>query len=310
MFVDPGRAARTRLTADSESLPSDRPGGHNEVMDHEALADFLRRRREAIRPAEVGLPDGVRRRTAGLRREEVAQLTGMSVDYYSRLEQARSTQPSPQMVRALSRALRLSDDETAHVYRLAGHAVPDRTGPSSYVRPTLLFVLDQMRDAAAFVCSDTYVVLAQNDVARLLMGDLVPADIGFRSSLAWQWFVDPHGRAQVPEPDRITHSQITVADLRAAWARRRDDADMAELVDNLLAHSAEFAELWARHEVAVRRMQQKTFRTAVGPITLDCETLATDVNQTLVVLTPPAGSSALEDLKLLGVVGSQPLNQG
>lgn len=258
-----------------------------------------------MQPAEVGLPAGTRRRTAGLRREEVAQLTGMSVDYYSRLEQARSTQPSPQMVRALARALRLTRDETDHLYRLSGHAVPDRTGPSTHVRPALLFVLDQMRDAAAFVCSDTYIMLAQNDLARLLMGDLVPQDKGYRASIAWQWFVEPDGRTRVPEPQRHTHSQITVADLRAAWARRRDDADMRELVDNLLAHSAEFAELWARHEVAVRRMQQKTFHTAVGPITLDCETLATDDSQTLVVLTPPAGSSALQDLQLLRVVGRQ-----
>ena len=278
-------------------------------MDRDALADFLRRRREAMRPAEVGLPEGVRRRTAGLRREEVAQLTGMSVDYYSRLEQARSTQPSPQMLRALARALRLTDDESDHLYRLAGHAVPDRGGPSSHVRPALLFVLDQMRDAAAFVCSDTYIMLAQNDLARLLMGDMVHGDKGFRSSMAWQWFTDPHARDDAALQDHPTHSQITVADLRAAWARRRDDPDMTELVDNLLTHSTEFAELWARHEVAVRRMQHKTFQTRVGSITLDCETLATEHNQTLVVLTPPAGSSALADLHLLRVVGEQAMGQ-
>jgi transcriptional regulator with XRE-family HTH domain len=278
-------------------------------MDRDAMADFLRRRREAMRPAEVGLPDGVRRRTAGLRREEVAQLTGMSVDYYSRLEQARSTQPSPQMVRALARALRLSDDETHHLYRLAGHAVPDREGPSFHVRPALSFVLDQMRDAAAFVCSDTYIVLAQNDLARLLMGNMVTVDTSFRASIAWQWFTDPHSRDRVPEPARPIHSQITVADLRAAWARRRNDADMRELVENLLGHSPQFAELWARHEVAVRRLQQKTFQTAVGSITLDCETLATDHSQTLVVLTPPAGSSALDNLQLLRVVGEQTVDQ-
>ncbi|MGB3486388.1 MAG: helix-turn-helix transcriptional regulator [Mycobacterium sp.] len=275
-------------------------------MDRDELAGFLRRRREAIRPAEVGLPERSRRRTAGLRREEVAQLTGMSVDYYGRLEQARSTQPSPQMLRALARALRLTDDETAHLYRLAGHAVPDRTGPSLHVRPALLFVLDQLRDAAAFVCSDTYVMLAQNDLARLLMGDLVPADLGFRSSIAWQWFTDPHGRDQAPPELRDEHSQVMVADLRAAWARRRHDADMTELVDNLLEHSVEFAELWARHEVAVRRRQQKTFQTRVGELHLDCEVLATDDSQTLVLLTPPAGSSALDDLRLLKVVGDSP----
>jgi hypothetical protein len=96
-----------------------------------------------------------------------------------------------------------------------------------------------------------------------------------------------------------------VADLRAAWARRRGDADMRELVESLLEHSAEFAELWARHEVAARHMQHKTFLTRVGPITLDCEVLATTDNQRLVVLAPPAGSSALEDLRLLAVVGDQ-----
>jgi transcriptional regulator with XRE-family HTH domain len=277
-------------------------------MDRDALAEFLRRRREAMQPADVGLPPGARRRrTTGLRREEVAQLTGMSVDYYGRLEQSRSTQPSTQMLRALARALRLTDDETDHLYRLAGHATPDRHAPSMHVKPALLFVLDQMRDAAAFVCSDTYVVLAQNAMAKLLMGDRMPVANGWRldSSIAWQWFTDPRARDEVPLEDQNQHSQVTVADLRAAWARRRTDADMRELVDSLLERSAEFAELWARHEVAVRRMQRKTFRTRVGPITLDCEVLATADSQQLVVLTPPPGSSALEDLRLLAVVGDQ-----
>jgi transcriptional regulator with XRE-family HTH domain len=274
-------------------------------MDRQALAEFLRRRREAVRPAEVGLPAGVRRRTAGLRREEVAQLTGMSVDYYVRLEQARSAQPSPQMLRALARALRLTDDETDHLYRLAGHAVPDRGGLSVHVRPALLFVLDQMRDAAAFVCSDTNVVLAQNELAKVLMGDRVAGDTGLRASMIWQWFKDPRARETAPVEDHDEHSRTMVADLRAAWARRRGDADMRELVESLLEHSAEFAELWARHEVAARHMQHKTFLTRVGPITLDCEVLATTDNQRLVVLAPPAGSSALEDLRLLAVVGDQ-----
>jgi transcriptional regulator with XRE-family HTH domain len=274
-------------------------------MDRDALAEFLRRRREAVRPADVGLPAGVRRRTAGLRREEVAQLTGMSVDYYGRLEQARSAQPSPQMLRALARALRLTVDETDHLYRLAGHAVPDRRTHSVHVRPALLFVLDQMRDAAAFVCSDTGVMLAQNEMAKLLMGDRVTGEAGLGASLTWQWFTDPSARDTAPVDDQDEHSRIMVADLRAAWARRRTDADMSELVENLLQHSPEFAELWARHEVAARRMQRKTFATRVGPITLDCEVLATTDCQQLVVLTPPAGSSAREKLRLLAVVRDQ-----
>jgi transcriptional regulator with XRE-family HTH domain len=274
-------------------------------MDREALAEFLRLRREAIRPADVGLPAGVRRRTAGLRREEVAQLTGMSVDYYGRLEQARSPQPSPQMLRALARALRLTDDETDHLYRLAGHAVPDRGRHADHVRPALLFVLDQMRDAAAFVCSDTGVMLAQNEMAKALMGDRVTAETGLQASIIWQWFTDPRARDTAPAADHPELTRSMVADLRAAWARRRNDADMGELVGNLMEHSPEFAELWARHEVAARRMQRKTFLTRVGPITLDCEVLATTDGQQLVVLTPPAGSLAMENLRLLAVVGDQ-----
>lgn len=279
------------------------------MMDREALAEFLRRRREAVKPTEVGLPVGVRRRTAGLRREEVAQLTGMSVDYYGRLEQARSAQPSPQMLQALARSLRLTNDESDHLYRLAGHAVPDRGGRSVQVRPALLFVLDQLRDAAAFVCSDTAVMLAQNDLAKVLMGDFVTGETGLRSSLTWRWFTDPSARELAPPEEHDAHSRIVVADLRAAWARRRNDADMRELVDSLLEHSREFAELWALHEVAARRLQRKTFLTRVGPITLDCEVLAASDGQQLVVLTPPAGSSALDKLHLLAVVGSQAVDQ-
>ncbi|MGV0742938.1 helix-turn-helix transcriptional regulator [Mycolicibacterium sp. XJ870] len=274
-------------------------------MDRETLADFLRRRREAVSPADVGLPPGIRRRTVGLRREEVAQLTGMSVDYYGRLEQARSAQPSPQMLKALARALRLTDDETAHLYRLAGHAVPDRDLQSVHVRPALMFVLDQMRDAAAFVCSDTGVVLAQNEMAKLLMGDHVIGERGVHSSLIWRWFADPSARDGVPTDDHHKNSRIMVADLRAAWSRRRTDADMRELVECLLQHSPEFVELWERHEVATRRLQRKTFLTRVGAITLDCEVLATTDGQQLVVLTPPAGSSALENLRMLAVLGDQ-----
>ena len=209
------------------------------------------------------------------------------------------------MLRALARALRLTDDETDHLYRLAGHAVPDRGRHSDHVRPALLFVLDQMRDAAAFVCSDTGVMLAQNPLAKALMGDRVTGDTGLRSSLAWQWFTDPQARDMVPADEHPGHSRAMVADLRAAWARRRTDVDMLELVDSLLSHSSEFAELWARHEVAARRMQRKTFLTRIGPITLDCEVLATTDCQQLVVLTPPAGSSAMESLQLLVVVGDQ-----
>jgi hypothetical protein len=157
--------------------------------------------------------------------------------------------------------------------------------------------------AAGFRC--TYVVLAENQLAKALHGNRVVEGTGLRASMAWQWFTDPGARDAAPEAERDEHSRTIVADLRAAWARRRNDADMRELVEGLLEHSSEFAELWARHEVSVRRMRRKTFLTRVGAITLDCEVLATTDGQHLVVLAPTPGSSALEMLRLLDVVGDQ-----
>ncbi|KUI22391.1 helix-turn-helix transcriptional regulator [Mycobacterium sp. GA-2829] len=276
-------------------------------VDRVALAEFLRRRRESLRPDEVGLHPGARRRTPGLRREEVGQLAGMSADYYGRLEQARGPQPSPQIIRALARALRLTGDETDHLYRLAGHAVPDRVGRRNHVRPALLFLLDHLRDAAAFVCSDTGAVLAQNSLARLLHGDLVTDGRGVQASMTWRWFTEHEGRARVPADEQSEHSRVLVADLRAAWGRRRDDADMRELVTSLIAASSEFAELWSLHEVALKPVRRKTFHTPVGPITLDCEVLSDLDGQQLVVLTPPPASSAGEALQLLATIGEQPI---
>ncbi|HXV92689.1 MAG TPA: helix-turn-helix transcriptional regulator, partial [Pseudonocardia sp.] len=113
-------------------------------MDRDGLADFLRRRRTRLSPADLGLAPGPRRRTPGLRREEVAAVTGMSVDYYVCLEQARSPQPSPQMLRALARTLRLTDDERDHLFLLAGHDAPARHGAGAHVRPGVLHVLDRL----------------------------------------------------------------------------------------------------------------------------------------------------------------------
>ena len=117
-------AARERLSGDRRSLAGGRRSGDTGGMDRTELADFLRRRREQLRPADVGLPPGARRRAAGLRREEVASLAAMSTDYYTRLEQQRGPQPSEQMLASLARALRLSDDERDYLFVVAGHNAP------------------------------------------------------------------------------------------------------------------------------------------------------------------------------------------
>ncbi len=275
-------------------------------MDRAELSDFLRRRREALSPADVGLPAGARRRTSGLRREEIAHLTGMSVDYYARLEQARGPQPSTQMLSALSRTLRLSADERDHLYRLAGHAAPERTGTTTHVRPALLHVIDQLDDCAAFVASDTDVVLAQNRLSILLQGDH-SRWTGLDASMTWRWFTRPELRAIYPPEEHEHHGRRRVADLRSTWARRRGAADVEAIVNGLLERSEEFASLWAEHEVGIRHDDHKTLvHPQVGPVDLDCEILLTpDEGQRLVILSAAPGTEAYDKLKLIAVLGDQ-----
>jgi transcriptional regulator with XRE-family HTH domain len=272
-------------------------------MQRDQLADFLRRRREAIRPAEVGLADGRRRRTAGLRREEVAMLAGMSVDYVVRLEQGRSSQPSTQLLGALARALRLSDDERDHLFHLAGHQPPPADGVARLARAGLVRMLDLLGDTAAMVLSDLGEVLAQNRAAVLLSGDHT-GFTGDRRYVVYRWFTEPAVRAIQPPEDHDHHARQIVADLRAAAGRRSGDSTVAGLVERLAAASAEFRTLWAEHEVAVRRADRKTMlHPRVGRLLMECETLVTpDHGQELVVLTP-ADAETRERLELLRVLG-------
>ncbi|MDQ0753887.1 transcriptional regulator with XRE-family HTH domain [Streptomyces africanus] len=279
-------------------------------MQRDQLADFLRRRREAMRPAEVGIADGPRRRTSGLRREEVATLAGMSVDYVVRLEQGRSSQPSVQLLGALARALRLSDDERDHLFHLAGHRPPAADGVARLARAGLIRMLDLLGDTPALVLSDLGEVLAQNRAALLLMGDYTGLS-GDRRYVAYRWFTDPAARAVTPPGERERHARQLVADLRAAAGRRTGDSTVAGLVDRLQAASADFRRIWAEHEVAVRRADRKTLlHPRVGRLLMDCETLVTpDQGQQLLVLTP-ADAEARERLELLRVIGVEEFPTG
>jgi len=273
-------------------------------MQREQLADFLRRRREAIRPAEVGLSAGPRRRTDGLRREEVAMLAGMSVDYVVRLEQGRSSQPSPQLLAALARALRLSDDERDHLFRLADHRPPPADGVAQLARAGLIRMLDLLGDTPAAVISDLGETLAQNRASHLL-GHARSDLTGNQRFLVYRWFTDPQARAIHPPVEHERQSRQMVADLRAAYGRRgTDDRTARQLVETLQQRSPQFARLWSEHEVAVRRADQKTLlHPRVGPMLFDCETLMTpDQGQLLLVLTP-ANAEARERLDLLRVLG-------
>ncbi|MER8037638.1 helix-turn-helix transcriptional regulator [Streptomyces hydrogenans] len=276
------------------------------TIDRRELADFLRRRRERVTPKDVGLPAGPRRRTPGLRREEVAQLAGMSADYYIRLEQARGPQPSPPMLAALARALRLDADERDHLHLLAGHRPPAGAVAGEHVAPGLLHLLDQLPTTPAQILSDLGDVLAQNAPARALLGGVCTVSEHGRN-VVWRWFADPAARTAYPPEEHAYYSRLHVADLRAAYGRRGGDPASTRLVRRLGAASEEFAGLWAEHEVAVRRhSRMRVEHPLIGPVDLDCQVLlAPEGEQRLVFLTPPPGTDTADRLALLTVVGTE-----
>src|ERR671919_622424 len=276
-------------------------------MDTEAMAAFLRRRREQLQPADVGLSGGARRRAPGLRREEVAQLASMSTDYYTRLEQQRGPRPSISMLASLARALRLDADERDYLYRTAGHAVPDRFGSPGHVAPALQRVFDRLADSPALIISNLGETLAQNPLAVALLGDHVGAT-GWDRYAAYRWFVDTDGeRRHYPESDHGQQSRAIVAGLRAADGSMGAASRAAELIAELSRHSQEFCELWERQEVAQRFADHKVLiHPEVGSIEVDCQVLFTeDQSQALLVLTPEPRSEADEKLQLLRVLGLQ-----
>ncbi|MEV8635110.1 helix-turn-helix transcriptional regulator [Streptosporangium sp. NPDC051023] len=257
-------------------------------MNRDDLADFLRRSRGRLRPSDVGLPEGPRRRTPGLRREEVAQLSGMSSDYYMRIEQARSPQPSVQMLAALARALRLSDDERDHLYLLAGHHPPAARPAGEAIPPGVRHLLEQLRDTPVQVVSDLGYLLAQNEKAKVLFDPVCKVD-GEGPNVVWAWFINPRLREPYTAEEWRHCSHHQVADLRAAVARRGGDAASTDLVRRLRARSDEFAELWALHEVAVYRNYRIRMRhPTTGTLEFDVETLLTPASdQRLRIFTTP-----------------------
>ncbi|MGD1058571.1 MAG: helix-turn-helix transcriptional regulator [Solirubrobacteraceae bacterium] len=274
-------------------------------MDRDGLADFLRRRRAALQPDDVGLHAGARRRTGGLRREEVAGLAHMSTDFYARLEQRRGSRPSEQTTAALARALRLTQDERDHLFALAGHTAPPRAFRTDHASPGLLRVLDRL-DTPAQIVSDLGVTLSQNPLAEALVG-VQTRYTGLRRSMIYRWFTEPEQRGIHPQADHPMHSRIHVAALRAVHGRSADDQEARDLVDHLLRESSEFAALWERHEVASRAGTHKRFvHPLVGPLTLDCQILTSEnLTERLVVFTASAGSEDADRLALLSVIGSQ-----
>jgi transcriptional regulator with XRE-family HTH domain len=279
-----------------------------EIMHKKQLADFLRRRRETLQPGDVGLSPGSRRRTAGLRREEVAALAGMSTDYYARLEQQRGPQPSIQIVTALARALRLTPDESDHLFALIGHNAPARFYHYEHVSPTLLRVLDRLHDSPALVLSDLGDVLAQNPLSVALTRDQT-RHTGLARSVYYRWFTDPTERLLYPEEDHPHLARTHTALLRAALTAGSDTHRAAQIVAELQDCSPEFVSLWQRQDVAQRYDDRKTFvHPELGRIDVDCEFLyAENRAQILIILTTRPGTESHTKLQLLSVIGHQQL---
>ncbi|NKE59690.1 helix-turn-helix transcriptional regulator [Lentzea sp. PSKA42] len=270
-------------------------------MNLAELGLFLQSRRARITPAEVGLVSGPRRRVPGLRRDEVAQLAGASVDYYIELERGRGAQPSAQMLAALGRALRLDADEHEHLFRLAGRPAPP--AHVSHVPPAMLALLDRLATTPARIITDLHETLVQNRLATALLGP--PG----RGSFLLRWFEEPGTRDVYPADDHPHHSKVLVQDLRAAVARRGHDEPSREMIARLREASDEFAALWDTGDVAVRRGERKRIVHAeLGVVEIHCQNLfSEDGRQRLQFFTAPPGSPAVGQLELLGVIGVQDL---
>jgi transcriptional regulator with XRE-family HTH domain len=275
-------------------------------MDAQQLADFLRRRRDALRPADVGLPEGIRRRTTGLRREELAALCHMSVDYLSRLEQGRGPQPSVQMLASMARGLHLTLEERDHLFRLAGHQAPPRAHATDHVDAGLMRVLDRLRDTPAIVMTALSEPLMQTELADALFGDGAALRGKERSGI-YRWFTDESVRTIYPVEDHPSHSRAFAADLRGALATDATRTRAEDLVTDLLARSDEFCAIWEAHEVGVRRNDVKRFtHPVVGNLELYCQILLDqDQSQALLVFTATPGTDSQDKLDLLAVLGQQ-----
>ncbi|MET8471233.1 helix-turn-helix transcriptional regulator [Streptomyces sp. NPDC006422] len=278
------------------------------VIDRRGLAEFLRHRREALQPEDVGLPRGQRRRTSGLRREEVSALCNMSTDYYARLERERGPRPSEQMIASIAQGLHLSLDERDHLFRLAGHNPSPRGTVSEHISPGLLRIFDRLHDTPAEIVTELGETLRQTPLGVALTGDLT-AYSGPARSLGYRWFTDPATRRLYAPDEHPFLSRLFASGLRGVVAQRGPGSRAAHLADLLLAHSEEFRQVWDEHEVGIRPHEVKHFlHPELGAMELTCQTLL-DPEQShfLLVYTAIPGTESYEKLQLLSVIGTQPM---
>ncbi|HEU0041576.1 MAG TPA: helix-turn-helix transcriptional regulator [Jiangellaceae bacterium] len=283
-------------------------------MNRDELGAVVRRGRERIRPEDVGMPAGLHRRVPGLRREELAMLAGISVDYVVRLEQGRSSQPSDQVLTALARALRLNTDERDELFLLAGAAPPAPGTIDLQVRPSILRLIDRFADLPTIVLSAKGDVLAWNAMSSALHGDWSTLPPHRRNINRLRFLPDPADPLRssiVSDPDaRQSTSAQAVMGLRAAAARYPKDRELQRLIAELMA-SDEFSRLWEAGGASTWRSHRKTVHhPRLGSLTLDCDTLhVPDTDQMVVVYSAAPGTPEADALALLRVIGTQDLGE-
>ncbi|MEK6309785.1 MULTISPECIES: MmyB family transcriptional regulator [Curtobacterium] len=271
------------------------------------FASVLRSWRDRVRPEEVGLPAGPGRRTPGLRREELAALAGVSVDYVVRLEQGRATNPSAQLLGALATALRLSEAERDHLFRIAGVAPPSRRVVPRHVTPGVQRMVDRLGDVPLAVFTAAHDIVLWNDLWAAVNGD--PGHwTGLEGNLVWRHFTHGHDGTDWDDEHQEEFSSDLVADLRAATGRYPADRDLAALVARLRRESPEFERRWDTGRVAEHRASRKRVHTPVGSIEVDCDVLTVPGGDLrVVVYTTTPGSEDAAKLDLLRVTGLQQL---
>ncbi|HEY0559351.1 MAG TPA: helix-turn-helix transcriptional regulator [Frankiaceae bacterium] len=276
-------------------------------MDHDLLGAALRAWRGRVRPEDVGVPHRGARRTPGLRRDEVALLAGVSVEYVIRLEQGRARHPSQQVLDALARALRLSEAEREHLLRLGGVTPAVAGEVPRHLPPSVHRLLRRLEDVPVAVYDAAWTLLSWNRPWTVLLGE--PQEPGRARNLLWQLFTAPAEDSRIvrTEEERQTFAASAVADLRAAYGRYPADPDMQALVADLRRASHRFAALWESHAVQPQASARKTIaHPEVGLITLDCDVLTVaGADVRIVVYTAEPGTAEADALALLRVVGTQ-----
>ncbi|RCV51866.1 helix-turn-helix domain-containing protein [Marinitenerispora sediminis] len=268
------------------------------------LARALRSWRDRVRPSDVGLPDVGLRRTAGLRREELAAIAGISVDYLVRLEQGRARNPSTQVLAALGRALRLSAGERDLLYRAAGAQPPAAGVVPRHIGPGTARILDRLADTPVAVFTASWDLLHANALWTALLGGVEPASSRSRN-LVWRHFSGAPSPVVHTEEEHDRFGRELVSDLRRAVTTYPDDRELASLVAELRATSVAFAERWDDFAVIPGTAARKTIHSpAAGLVTLDCDVLATlDGDLRIIVYTARPHSEDAGKLDLLRVTG-------